>query len=93
LDGNKRIVFRFFRKSKAKIITGTTGEIPPASSLPYIAKQWGAKIIEINTQKSAFTNTITDVFLQGKATEVMSKIALAISKNKCNEITKQVKND
>jgi len=39
-----------------------------------MAKQNGAKIIEVNTDFSKFTNSITDVFLQGKTTEVMGKL-------------------
>lgn len=62
------------RNCEVMLVIGTTGEIVPASTLPYMAKEMGAKIIEINTNESAYTNTITDVFLQGKATEVMSKI-------------------
>lgn len=56
------------------ILIGSTGEIMPASFIPYEAKRNGAKIIEINTEVSNYTNSITDVFLQGKATEVMSKL-------------------
>ena len=54
------------------ILIGTTGEIMPASQIPYLAKQNGAKIIEINIAESSFTPKITDVFLQGKATEVLT---------------------
>jgi NAD-dependent deacetylase len=53
------------------ILIGTTGEIMPASQIPYLAKQNGAKIIEINISESNFTSQITDVFLKGKATETM----------------------
>jgi len=56
------------------ILIGTTGEIMPASQIPYLAKQNGAKIIEINISESSFTSQITDVFLQGKATEVMTQL-------------------
>ena len=56
------------------ILIGTTGEIMPASQIPYLAKQNGAKIIEINISESNFTSQITDVFLKGKATEVMSQL-------------------
>ena len=62
------------RNCEVMLVIGTTGEIVPASTLPYMAKEMGAKIIEINTNESAYTNTITDIFLQGKATEVMAKI-------------------
>jgi len=54
------------------ILIGTTGEIMPASQIPYLAKQNGAKIIEINISESSFTPQLTDVFLKGKATEVMA---------------------
>lgn len=56
------------------LVIGTTGEIVPASSLPYVAKESGATIVEINTEESAYTNSITDIFLQGKATGVMDAL-------------------
>jgi len=56
------------------LIIGTTGEIMPASQIPYLAKENGAKIIEINPERSSFTNTIVDIFVQDKAAVVMSKI-------------------
>lgn len=56
------------------ILVGTTGEIMPASVIPYTAKQNGAKIIEINTNPSNYTNSITDIFLKGKATEVFKTL-------------------
>ena len=46
----------------------------PASLIPSQAKENGAIIIEINTEKSSFTDTITDIFLQGKATEIFSEL-------------------
>jgi len=51
------------------LIIGTTGEIMPASELPYIAKKNKAKIIEINIEPSNYTNKITDIFLKAKATK------------------------
>ena len=61
-------------KADVYLIIGTTGIIMPASMLPYQAKENGAKIIEINVAPSEFTDKITDIFLQGKATEVLSKL-------------------
>lgn len=52
------------------IVVGTTGEIMPASMIPQVAKENGLKIIEVNPNHSYFTQSITDIFLQGKATEV-----------------------
>ena len=61
-------------KTDLVIIIGTTGEVMPAASLPQIAKLKGAKIIEINTEKSSFTHSVTDIFLQGKAAEVSAEL-------------------
>jgi NAD-dependent deacetylase len=52
------------------LLTGTSGSVVPASYLPYDAKKNGAIIIEINPEKSAYTNEITDYFLKGKAAEI-----------------------
>ncbi len=56
------------------LVIGTTGEIMPASELPYIAKSRGAKIIEINIEPSNYTNKITDIFLNDKATVAAEKL-------------------
>lgn len=56
------------------IIIGTSGEVMPANLLPGMASQNGAKIIEINTEPSKYTRSVTDVFLQGKASEVLTSL-------------------
>ena len=56
------------------IIIGSTGEVMPAAQIPHHAKQNGATIIEINPGVSNFTNSITDIYLEGKATEVMGEL-------------------
>ena len=56
------------------IVIGTTGEIQPASMIPIVAKNNGAHIIEINIENSNFTNSITDIFLEGKATVIMKNL-------------------
>lgn len=62
------------KKADVMIIIGTNAEVLPAADLPVIAKENGAKIIEINIQESHLTNTVSDIFLKGKATEVLKKI-------------------
>jgi len=57
------------------ILVGTTGVVMPAALIPYYAKENGAKIIEINPNKSQFTNEIVDIFIQLKAGEAFSQIA------------------
>lgn len=61
-------------KADVVLVIGTSGVIYPASILPELAKQNGAKIIEINLEPSTYTSSITDVFLQGRATEICSEL-------------------
>lgn len=68
------------QKADVFIIIGSTGEIMPASMIPYRAKENGKEIIEINISESNYTS-IADVFLQGKATEMMA-VLLDELKNK-----------
>jgi NAD-dependent deacetylase len=57
------------------LVIGTTGEVYPASMIPIYANDNGAKIIEINTKKSNFTDKITDIFLKDKASTAVKRIA------------------
>ena len=56
------------------IIVGTAGQVMPACSLPFTAKEFGAKIIEVNPQPSAFTDQITDYYFPQKATEFFAAL-------------------
>lgn len=56
------------------LIIGSTGEVVPANQIPVIAKQNGARVIEINPEKSNYTNLVTDVYLCGKASEMVTRI-------------------
>jgi NAD-dependent deacetylase len=62
------------QKSDLLLIIGTNAEVLPAAEIPERAKKNGAKIIEVNIRPSHFSNTITDIFIKGKATEVMKQI-------------------
>ena len=62
------------QSADAVLVIGTTGEIMPASELPFLAKRNGAKIIEINIEPSNFTQNITDIFLNDKATLASEKL-------------------
>lgn len=56
------------------LLIGTTGEVMPAAMIPKFAKENGATIIEINPEESHYTNQITDIFLKGKAGEILSEL-------------------
>ena len=66
-------------KADVFILIGTTGEIMPASMIPFRAKEKGKKIIEINIAGSNYTS-IADVFLQGKATEMITELVEELKK-------------
>ena len=67
------------RKSDVMLIVGTSGEVMPACQLPFMAKQDGCKIIEINTLPSSFTDNISDIYFDMKAGEILPAIAKAVS--------------
>ena len=66
------------------IIIVTTGEVMPASLVPRYAKGNGAKIIEINPERSLFTEEVTDIFLEGKAVDICKRLQKELEKNKKN---------
>ncbi len=53
------------------LVIGTMGEVLPAAHVPLAAKRVGKPIIEINTIPSTYTNDYTDIFLQGRAGQVL----------------------
>lgn len=58
-------------KAEALMIVGTSAVVSPANSIPVIAKQNGAKLIEINLENTHLTDSITDIFLKGRAGEIL----------------------
>lgn len=61
-------------KADVCIIIGTSGLVRPAATIPHFAHENGTKIIEINLEPSNYTDSISDVFLAGKATEILAQI-------------------
>lgn len=51
------------------LIIGSTGEVYPAAALPSLAKQNGARIIEINPERSSFSSNVTDLHISLPAGE------------------------
>jgi NAD-dependent deacetylase len=66
--------FELAEKCDVILVIGTTGEVMPACNIPYVAKRNGAKVIEINPGKSAYTGQITDIYLAGKAGEILPQL-------------------
>ncbi len=62
------------------LVSGTTGEVMPACMVPHTAKRHGATVIEVNPEESAFTGHITDIYIRGKAGEIMPQLLAEIKK-------------
>ncbi len=62
---------------KLMLVIGTSAVVQPAASLPHLARQKGAKIIEVNIEP-AFTDA--DFFIGEKAGTVLSGLLSAIKK-------------
>ena len=60
------------------LVIGTSAVVMPAASMPRVAKKAGAKIIEINTDVTPLSASLTDLLLKGSAGEVLEKILKAL---------------
>ena len=56
---------------------GTSGLVQPAASLAQLAKQYGAIVVEVNTEETALTASV-DYFLQGKSGEILPELVKEI---------------
>ncbi len=79
--------FEMASSAQALLVVGTSALVSPANNIPAIAKQNGAKLIEINKEKTHLTRRLIDVFLQGNASEIISRL---VEKIRLNSGRKQV---
>ncbi|MDX9789062.1 MAG: NAD-dependent deacylase [Desulfobacterales bacterium] len=62
------------------LVVGTSAVVQPAAMIPETAKESGAKIIEINPDRTPLTHRVTDVFLQGSAGELLPRLVAAVAR-------------
>lgn len=62
------------------LVIGTSAFVQPAASIPVIAKQSGARVIEINPEPTPLTQGISDYFIKGPAGEVTNRIIEKLEK-------------
>ena len=67
---------------EALLVIGTSATVAPANSIPQIARMSKAKIIEINLEPTVLTPHITDIFLEGKATAVVTALVDEVERMK-----------
>ena len=59
------------------LVVGTSGVVYPAAQLPYVAKQSGATIIDVNPTASPISE-FADIFLQGKSGSILPQLHQAL---------------
>ncbi|MGB9765811.1 MAG: SIR2 family NAD-dependent protein deacylase [Candidatus Saccharicenans sp.] len=70
--------FKLANEADCLIIVGTSGAVYPAALIPQIARANQAKIIEINTEPSEYSDSISTVFIQLPASAALSQIEEAL---------------
>ena len=74
--------FELASSAQALMVVGTSAVVSPVNTIPAIAKQNGSMIIEINKERTHLTDSLTDIFLQGSATGIISDLVVAIEKKR-----------
>jgi len=60
------------------LVVGTSATVQPAASMPFIARDNGARIIEINPEPSPLTGRISNLPLMGDAGRIMPQLVEAV---------------
>lgn len=66
--------------AEALMVAGTSAVVSPANTIPSVTKQNGGKIIEINKERTHLTDTVSDVFIQGGAGEIIEALVAEVKK-------------
>ena len=62
------------------LVVGTSAVVQPASLMPVYAKQNGAKVVEINPERTPLTAEISDYLIMGEAGDIMNRILAEMNK-------------
>ncbi|MCK5202242.1 MAG: NAD-dependent deacylase [Desulfobacterales bacterium] len=68
------------RDCDVMLVIGTSAVVQPAALMPVIAKESGAKVIEINPERTPLTGDISDYLISGTAGDVMNRIMSHLNK-------------
>lgn len=72
--------FEAARSSDLVLVIGTSAIVYPAAGIPTLAKQNGAKVVEINMEPTPLTGFISDYLIQGSAGMILPQIVEEIKK-------------
>jgi NAD-dependent deacetylase len=74
--------FQLASSAEVLMVVGTSAVVSPANTIPSIAKEHGAKIIEINTESTHLTHTVTDIFIGQSAGAAIPQIVTELKRRK-----------
>lgn len=74
--------FQLASSAEVLMVVGTSAVVSPANTIPSIAKDRGATIIEINKESTHLTHTVTDLFIEQSAGEAISQIVSELKRRK-----------
>jgi len=63
--------FQLASSADVVMVVGTSALVSPANTIPGIAKSRGATLIEMNMERTHLTDTVTDIFIEGRAGETI----------------------
>jgi len=60
------------------LVVGTSAVVQPAALMPVIAREGGARVVEINPETTSLTGEVSDYLIMGRAGEVLNRIIEAL---------------
>ena len=73
-----REAFEEARQAELVLVIGTSAVVFPASSIPSMAKDHGAVVVEINLEETPLTGVISDYIIKGPAGEILPEVIAAL---------------
>ncbi len=67
------------------LVIGTSAIVQPAATMPYIAKDNGATVVEINPDPTPLTDRISDLLLMGEAGAILPRLVAAVRQRQAAE--------
>jgi NAD-dependent deacetylase len=64
------------------LVIGTSATVQPAATIPIISKHSGARVIEINTEPTPLTHSVSDYLIAGRAGEMMRRVVTEVERKK-----------
>jgi NAD-dependent deacetylase len=68
------------RNCRLMLVVGTSAVVYPAASIPQIAKQAGAMVVEINPEPTPLTDVVSDYIIRGKSGVILPEIVQEIKR-------------